>query len=1022
MQHLAESCHGRNVHHVGIDGRRMTSYGSTVTNRNFQDDQEVPQHAYDSIEAEIDRLKEDIVRLKAKADQDRTAPKTEQELANDRFLSTRSRQEQAPPVDDAPESAAARLQKQHEAMIRDIGPITQQERRVQQPLSPLDFPALECGRPSGTGAMSTELQSQQRKASYADTITKGMIRANDQAFSAAMAKRKDSKISDSTSEGPVSAASMFSSTQTCYTEATQDTCESRDEEYSVIISPRSIETDSSTNDPIVVAKGQPSAENGKPTKQAPRFAQPTQSFSRRTGETVRAVLPQESPKASPASSPTKSIKAKEPDLATNKRATQRQQKRKSLPGDWIGHASEHSGNTGRDAVARSGKQSTVALEKPSPTPSPASLSSKKGWQVVQSRNGKENSIAMQAKAKETQAHQPVRQKKKPSMAATNAVKDRNITAVKTDKANRDPTQGTSPTPRFTATHETKPTGKLHRSSTLSSEASSVQFILDRTQPMPSPVLSQISNNARSQSITLHDNRTEVFVPGLASSSPTTSPSKSGHRLTSKLPVRASHVERSIQQQSPQSVTPCSIGSSMLDFLPAVANTTTKRRTSNGHLLKPIIACLDAKGLLNKTPTNNAVVESYLKSMPANDSGNASTRECDEVSESVKPVPERSFDASHQAISDTPVKGPLAPHLRRAREAGSASVSTNNTVSPEPNVGMSWTREAQSTSTIPMAPSAEALSAFGLQQAVGSVGRSSRVSSLRATANEFRPMNSPPDDVDHIDFNTALSYIHADQWGRITFAQRKSVMDLRTMANSGCARTTEVIPSQCSPLGAALNSTGHLSLMTTSRADAHNQTISSGYGNASPNVVQIGNELVPSLSPAKKTVHWMLRDIDGGETPIKFGRAPPPNLSPSTPELSPTSDDTSPLKSPHSTNRWHIGSTSSPIPYAWTGGDGKEIRFVGYGPHAERDPHSVVDFSFHGRTGSYSASVPNGFGEDKENRPVEAHVAPKSQREWAEKIGYQKVPCGNVEIVQAVEHCIPFGSQLAGYCHDCMASE
>jgi hypothetical protein len=195
-------------------------------------------------------------------------------------------------------------------------------------------------------------------------------------------------------------------------------------------------------------------------------------------------------------------------------------------------------------------------------------------------------------------------------------------------------------------------------------------------------------------------------------------------------------------------------------------------------------------------------------------------------------------------------------------------------------------------------------------------------------------------------------------------------------------------------------------------------------NGSPNAIPIDQLLKPTIVPRKKTVQWMLQDCGGKETPVKFGRAPAPDntsiFDPSTPTLSSSSDDTSPLKTPHSLRGgWHIGSTLSHSPYGWTGGDGKEIKFIGYGPHAERDPNSVVNFNFQGRTSSFgAATVSNGFHEDKENFSAD-YVAPRSQRQWAEKLGYHRVPCGNVEITHAVEQ-IPFGKQLANYCHDCMA--
>ncbi len=110
--------------------------------------------------------------------------------------------------------------------------------------------------------------------------------------------------------------------------------------------------------------------------------------------------------------------------------------------------------------------------------------------------------------------------------------------------------------------------------------------------------------------------------------------------------------------------------------------------------------------------------------------------------------------------------------------------------------------------------------------------------------------------------------------------------------------------------------------------------------------------------------------------------------------------------------WQIGSKSTHQSYAWKGGDGKEIRFSGYGPYAERDPNHAVNFNFHGT----SSNMVPGWSKENFSPPSEC-VAPRSQRQWAEKLGYQKIPCGNMEITHAVEQ-VPLGQQLAGYCYDC----
>jgi len=198
-------------------------------------------------------------------------------------------------------------------------------------------------------------------------------------------------------------------------------------------------------------------------------------------------------------------------------------------------------------------------------------------------------------------------------------------------------------------------------------------------------------------------------------------------------------------------------------------------------------------------------------------------------------------------------------------------------------------------------------------------------------------------------------------------------------------------------------------------------------------VQVGQVFKPALSPGTKNVHWTLQDIDGQSKPITFGRSPPPctpvtddMVTGDTPFISPRSDDTAPLKSPRSVQAWTIGSGGyAPGPYGWKGGDGKEISFRGYGPHAERDPNSPINMQYFGGGGRASSfggtTMGSGFSPPGsfENISTSPKVWPRSRRQWAELAGYNKVPCGNMEIAVAAEQ-IPFGVPSAGYCNDCIA--
>lgn len=125
-------------------------------------------------------------------------------------------------------------------------------------------------------------------------------------------------------------------------------------------------------------------------------------------------------------------------------------------------------------------------------------------------------------------------------------------------------------------------------------------------------------------------------------------------------------------------------------------------------------------------------------------------------------------------------------------------------------------------------------------------------------------------------------------------------------------------------------------------------------------------------------------------------------------------------------------------YGWRGGDGREIKFYGYGPHAEMNPHARTSFrnqNYDGQadvpsnentytpghmsqgSGSAGSFVTDPFGVSPS--PPTAPTAPRKMRQWAEKMGYPMVPCGEFEIVRAVEHLPSRHLQyLDGWCHCC----
>ena len=1006
MQHIAESCRRLESHHVGIDGPRQTSYGSSIAKHGAHNSFDTARQAYDSIEAEIDQLKDNVLKLKREADKDRTEPKTEQELAIDKYLSTRSARRPPGLPEPVQESAAARLQRQHEA-LKSEDTVCILEKPLSPPTpSPLDFPALAQSKSSATAASVTGSRGQIRRPSYAHAATIGMSTGK---------PRSDSKLSDSISNDmesrhSLASISTASRVQTGSTVLTQDSEEAKDDEHSVIVlSEQRISTSSARDEPTNAAKDKPSTPIGKTVRQSPRFAQPTKSFARRAGETLRKDSASVSPRSPAEGSPTKPTKAKEPDLATTKRASQ--QKRKSLPGEWLNPFAQS-----RDEV------SPIPGSKVDSSPMGASSSainrdssSLIAGDAADGLQKTKSAISLKLTKKDSQPQSPPRKKNSSYMAPTSATTQRTIATLGAEKMKRDSGQVTIPETQVEITQSTESISLSPRSQTAASDNSSVQFILERPNGDAKPFENRDTSKHQQHGEVHKPTQTQNRSPLTAKSAVSVRPEGIERSKLVKVPKDSSFVKRQTKDQHSRND---SRSADVLTPLPEVSNTTTKRRTSHGHLLTPIVACLDAKGLLNKSSNKNAVVEAYLQKTASGTLSNA-------VHAARQKTPGRVGRRSEEDTTDAQIQQQnapskvLPPHLRRSRETSTASASTDVTIGQEQLRDMTLTGHSRDVSSMAI-PLQDFVAPPGMPvigQSMKPLVKSSTIPTLRATAKEFIPTPPLMDDMALGDWSDALDWVPANLWATMSSDMKRKILALRELNKPHRWLSPNTLPFQRQPPGAPFKHVSHRSWQGIApQPSVTVPAVNFIDDNGSPHNVEAGQVLKPCVSPGKKNVQWMMQGLNGKETPIKFGRAPPP---PSTPTISSASDDTSPFKTPHSVRRWQIGSTFSPAPYGWTGGDGKEIRFLGYGPHAEQDPIGVVNFNFHGRTSSFGTTVPNGFIENKENVPSREYVAPKSQRQWAEKLDYRKVTCGNVEITHAVEQ-IPFGPQLANYCHDCMA--
>lgn len=1006
MQHLAESCRNRNPDHIGTGDRRATSYGSASDSHNAEDDLDTAPSAYESIEAEIDQLKEDVWKLRNEADKGRTEPKTEEELALDKYLSTRSTQNQQRTIDRCEESAAMRLQRLHEANQSENTPPVKQQLDAPVPPSPLDFPVLGQPIASPRVASSTTLDGPVRKTSYAHAATSNMIDALNH-ISSTGKKRSDSKFSDSTSNDPASVQSLTATTTTSRvqrnsTTATQHSQEADNENHSVLVVSEDISADSLHIEAAVYSKDKPSTPNSKTVKDSPRFAMPTESFARRAGETFRKDSASMSPKSPAEGSPTKSTKAKEPSLATAKRVSH-QQKRSSLPGDWLKSAGYQRDQPVGEATMKTAAAASGTTLSPVNKSSPVSADSK---QAAVGHRVKENAVPVKSKNKDTQSQAPLRKKTSSYMAPTTAATQRTIATRRPEKTKRKKRgQAKAEGSQVDVTHSKQQVSLPPRPSTAFSDNSSVQFILDRPSKDVVASPSPVSDTRRVNKKARRQNQAQSGYPAAKALAAGTVLLRS----PSKIPTSSPHVARQSRRQIARNH---SRSSDSLTSLPEVANTTTKRRTSHGHLLTPIVARLDAYGLLNKSSPQNATVEAYLQNTASNVPGKE-VRVAREKLPEIQPLPfQISSGIAHSLHSGASPRKVVPPHLRKSREASTASTSTDATLCQAQATGMSSVDQIGNLSGIqlPQHGSISVAGSSNIGQNMISVVKSATAPSLRPTAEVFKPTRPLTEETILDDLPGALEFVPEDEWARMPADIKKMIQKKREQERVRKWLALNGVPAQ------------RVSSDVPPKHDGIS-AISFVDDKGSPHAVQAGQVLHPILQPGQKHVQWMLQGVDGKDTPVKFGRAPAPSVAPiyepMTPTISSASDDTSPLKTPLSLRGWQIGSASSPNPYGWTGGDGKEIRFVGYGPYAERDPNSVVNFNFQGLSSSFGAGVSNGYGEDKENMQSTEFVAPKSQRQWAEKVGYHKVPCGNVEITHALED-YPFGRQSAGYCHGCVA--
>jgi hypothetical protein len=164
--------------------------------------------------------------------------------------------------------------------------------------------------------------------------------------------------------------------------------------------------------------------------------------------------------------------------------------------------------------------------------------------------------------------------------------------------------------------------------------------------------------------------------------------------------------------------------------------------------------------------------------------------------------------------------------------------------------------------------------------------------------------------------------------------------------------------------------------------------------------------------------WARQDVSSTARPANLGRAPAPPITPHhTPSVSSSSDGASCRSAPgYNPQPWTIGSAQARQVYGWTGGDGKEIKFVGYGPDAEDSRNRAVDFRYKPQIRGTDVG-PRLVGDDTLGTNVP--LAPRSLHNWARLSEQQIGRCPDIRINAAYE-TIPVDREqkLFGYCSSC----
>nr|OQO24463.1 hypothetical protein B0A51_08572 [Rachicladosporium sp. CCFEE 5018] len=636
----------------------------------------------------------------------------------------------------------------------------------------------------------------------------------------------------------------------------------------------------------------------KPGTSSPRFAQPTQATVRRADETLRKDSAADL--TSLTGTATGSVKAKAPTFETEKRASQRQ-KRTPLPQGWLAGPQNNAVTDAAPAItAASGPQSPAA--KPSPQ-----------WTKVQ------------------------RNKTLSYMSPTKATQRRQIGVVVSTAPKPNPSR--VQTAKLKINTNVPGSNVAMRSGSVASTAlsfsnsevvtSSPKGLKPRYRPTRTPV-SSLDN-------------TVVAALEEQYSLPDTAEARAAVQGLAVLP-------------SP---------------MPAVQNTMLTRRVSRNHLLGSVVPKLVKANLFRLQ--HELVADVAARTSNAANPIKRDFQAARALSQNLPRINQASSMASTAIAND-----PFIVARQPLRELG----GRGNPVRPSgmgarAYTGLEKPQYPRSSELSGLRGRSSAQIAEVLARGVEkeSLADTSALRGVRYGERTTRPAGMYTPHSQEASTDSAIlaigPIVRSDVVRELGVVAHKSQSSLRATAN-------EFKPSWLSPKSASSACAQPSTAQPAHYTTPPNQTAP---------FASFPTTVVPTapLQPTEPGI-WNVFTDTIMPTPSTINISPPAYISPhSTDTSSPFSNLQNSTTLPSSTSttnsiRWRIRAQNPRRPYMWTGSDGREIEYVGHGPDAERDPNSPVSY-FDGKRGG--RVYESGSLAGKENVVEGAPKMPRRMREWSE---------------------------------------